>query len=226
MKYNDLQKLISQPRLDRYFTACGKSKSKAMKLYDVNLRLAESYYPVLNLFEIILRNEIHYKLSSFFSNPDWIIVEKTGFMNDKTLKRSKYFLKNQVVKIENKLRKTGKVVTAGKIIAEQSLGFWTSLFEPHHYKLLKGIIIKCFPNKPSLINRSALQIRLQKIRNFRNRVYHNEPICFNGNTVDFNQAESIKKDIFDLLSWSNTTAKAYVEVYDNIDSQIAIGKNI
>lgn len=229
MDYDELEKLLSQPRLNRYLKACGNSKSKAKKLYDINLRLSQSFYPILNLFEIILRNEIHYKLSAFFSNPNWIIVEKKGFMSDNALKKSQFFLKNQVIKIETKLSqktRNKEKITSGQVIAEQSLGFWTALFLPYHYKLIKGYITRCFPNKPSSANRKTIYKKLKTINDFRNRIYHNEPICFSKSLIDFHTAETVKKDIFDLLFWINPSSKKYVELYDSIDDKIALGKKI
>lgn len=43
---------------------------------------------------------------------------------------------------EKRFRRLGIQVTAGKIIAEPNLSFWTNLFEAHHYKLLQGQPIK------------------------------------------------------------------------------------
>ncbi len=226
LKYEDLENLISQPRLDRYLTACGNSKIKAKKLYKANLRVSQAFYPILNLFEIILRNKIHYKLSEHFENPDWIIAEKTGFMNDNSLRPSRFYLKNQVLKTERKLRQRRSTITAGKVIAEQTFGFWTTLFETHHYRLIRGIIINCFPHKPAIANRSTISVKLQKIRDFRNRIYHNEPICFRRNNIGFSNAENIKNEIYDLLLWIDYNAQTYVQNFDNIDGKIRIGNGI
>jgi hypothetical protein len=122
---------------------------------------------------------VNHQVSLHFSNPNWIIMEKNGFMNHPSLIKSKFFLKSSIIKAENTIRKKDGVVTAGKIIAEQSFGFWTSLFESHHYKLIGGVVINCFPNKPNHVSRNILNQKLNRIREFRNRVYHNEPICFN-----------------------------------------------
>lgn len=226
LKYEELENLVSQPRLDRYLIASGNSKLKTKKLYKANLRIAQAFYPVLNLFEIILRNKIHNRLSTYFANPDWILREKTGFMNDRSLVRSKFYLKNQILKTERKLRQRRSTITAGKVIAEQTLGFWTTLFEPHHYRLIGGAVINCFPNKPAIVNRRIIAKKLQEIRDFRNRVYHNEPICFRRNSIDFSTSEKIKKDICDLLTWIDVSAASYIKVFDNIDGKIQVGKGI
>ncbi|WP_289024410.1 hypothetical protein [uncultured Salegentibacter sp.] len=220
MEYRKLEYYVSQPRLDRFLQATGNSKSKAQKLYRINLRTSQAFYPILNLFEIVLRNIINYQISGHFANPNWIITEKNGFMDDNSLRRSRFYLKNSIQKAERTIRRMGGTVTAGKVIAEQSLGFWTSLFDPHHYKLIGGVVIHCFPNKPAQVNRSILNQKLNNIREFRNRVYHNEPICFNANNIDFTEAISIKEEIYELLEWIEPDLVDYVEYFNGIEAKI------
>lgn len=133
LEYSKLEYYLSQPRLQRFLHATGNSRAKAQKLYRVNLRVSQAFYPVLNLFEIFLRNAVNYHVSSHFSNPNWIVSEKTGFMSNPTLAPSRFFLKNSIQKAERTIRRKGSAVTSGKVIAEQSFGFWTSLFDTHHY---------------------------------------------------------------------------------------------
>lgn len=226
MKYNKLENFISQPRLNRFLIASGNSKLKAQNLYHANLKVAQAFYPILSLFEVIFRNVCNRQISSAFTNPDWIIIEKTGFMNDPTLSKSNFFLKNSVLNAERSIIRTGRAVTAGKIIAEQSFGFWTSLFEPHHYRLIRGVVIHGFPNKPTYVNRSILSQKLIRIREFRNRIYHNEPICFNHSVFDFAQATEVKQDIYELLEWIDVDLPAYVQMYGTIDRKISLANNM
>lgn len=226
MDYNKLEYFLSQPRLNRFLVASGNSKSRAQKLYRANLRVAQSFYPVLNLLEIFLRNSCNHQVSSHFANPDWIITEKNGFMNSPSLNASRFFLKNCIIKAERKIRMRGGTITAGKIIAEQSFGFWTSLFEVHHYRLIGGIVIHSFLNKPTNVNRNIISQKLNRIREFRNRIYHNEPICFNGSNVDFTYAQSIKLEIYELLEWIDSDLTEYVQYFDNIDAKISIANNL
>lgn len=81
-------------------------------------------------------------------------------------------------------------------------------------------------NKPAGINRSAISQKLNRIREFRNRVYHNEPICFNGNTIDLTYAENIKNEIYEMLNWIDADLTDYVEYFDAIDNKINIAKKI
>jgi len=226
MKYSKLEYYISPPRMERFFIATNNSKINAQNLYKINLHVAKAFYPILNLFEIFFRNTLNYQISNYFVNPDWIKTEKNGFMNDKTLAPSKYFLKNSILIAEKKIRNRGHTITSGKIIAEQSFGFWSSFFEPHHYRLIGGSVIHCFPSKPKEMNRNAISKKLNRIRVFRNRIYHNEPICFRQNTIDFSNALEIKQEIYDLLNWIDTDLSKYIENFDNIETSIEMANNI
>lgn len=195
MNYNNIEKYLSTERLNRYLRACSNSKSQAMSLYRVNLRLSQTFYPVLNLFETILRNALYNEISIHFNDSDWILNQKQHFMLDASLARTKFFLRNEVIKAEKNIHKRSKKVSAAKIVAEQSFGFWASFFDPHHYKLIAGSIIYAFPYKPAHVNRKTIALMLKDIREFRNRVYHNEPICFKGNNKDFSKAIQIRSDM-------------------------------
>lgn len=218
--YQKFEYYISQTRLNRFSIACSGSRARTESLYQANLKVAESFYSVLNLFEVFLRNRINAELCKYFEDSDWIVNEKNGFMSDKSLEASKYYLRKEVLTAERRLNIRKKQITSGLVIAEQSLGFWTSLFNTHHYRILSGSIIHCFPNKPTNIQRKHINLILDDIREFRNRIYHNEPICFNGNNIDFSKAIQIKADIYNILSWIDTDIAAYTLTIDNIDQNI------
>jgi hypothetical protein len=226
LEFSKLEYYLSQPRLQRFLDATGNSRAKAQKLYRVNLRVSQAFYPVLNLFEIFLRNTVHYHVSSHFSNPNWIVSEKTGFMSNPTLAPSRFFLKKSIQKAEKTIKRKGSPVTSGKVIAEQSFGFWTSLFDTHHYRLIGGSPIHAFPLKPAHANRSLINQKLNKIREFRNRIYHNEPVCFNGQNIDFSEAHVIKDELYELLNWIDTDLTDYVEYFNGIQSKIDSAMNI
>lgn len=161
-----------------------------------------------------------------FLDPDWILNEKNGFMSDYSLAPSKYFLKNCIQKAERSIIRKRGHITSGKVIAEQSLGFWTSLFDTHHYRLIGGVPIQCFPNKPASVNRNILNQKLNRIREFRNRVYHNEPICFKNRHIDFTHAQNIKNEIFELLDWIDPELSNYVTYFNGIDSKIVAANKL
>lgn len=217
MYYEKLEEFVSKPRLDRYLVSCGNSMERVLKLYEANIKLSQAFYPILNLLETFLRNSINDKLAKYFADSSWIINQKNGFMSNASLAPT-FWMRSQVIGAEKYTRGT---ITSGKIVAEQTFGFWASFFDRRHYKLVKGHVIHCFPNKPSQINKDDIGNMLRDIREFRNRIYHNEAICFHNITIDFTKAKNIKTQLYDLLEWMDTDLKEYVKKFDDIDSKIA-----
>lgn len=220
MKYNKLEYFASKPRLERFLASSGDSKIKSQVLYRTNLRVCQAFYPILNLFEIFLRNVMNYVISDYFNDPNWITHIKNGFMNDPSLHGTRFYLRNAVAKAEATIIRKGGIVTSGKIIAEQSFGFWTSLFDVHHFRLLGGSVIHSFPDKPAPINRSIIAQKLTRIRGLRNRIYHNEPICFAGKMISFNHIKEVRREIYEMLAWMDPSLPGYVKSFDNINSKI------
>ncbi|MBO9617966.1 MAG: hypothetical protein J7539_02930 [Niabella sp.] len=136
------------------------------------------------------------------------------------------FLKVSVEKSEKRLRRLEVPVTSGKIIADQSLGFWTDLFEVHHYKLLSGRPIQIFNNFPPGHGRSDVCDRLNKIRRFRNRINHNEPICFNGSVIDFAYPAEIYNAIAEILIWIDPELIEWIKEFDRVRENIVSAEDI
>ncbi len=210
MRFEKIRLYISMPRIGRYLQAASNNKSKATRPYKANLKVLQAFLPIIAVLEVTLRNRINTILSAHFSDPDWIINQKNGFMIDPILthtdKRTgknitNRYLKIEIEKAEKRILKSGADVTSGKIISEQTFGFWTDLYEVHHYKILFGRPIQIFSNLPSGHGRKEVTDALTKIRLFRNRLYHNEPICFNGATKSFQNAEDVHSLIINVLIW-------------------------
>ncbi|MBO9632499.1 MAG: Abi family protein [Chitinophagaceae bacterium] len=221
MNYTKLEYFISRPRLDKFRIATGNSVVKAEQLYHINLRVSRSFYPILHMFELALRNSINENLALYFSNPQWIIHEKDRFMSAPSLGASGYYLKRSVEDAESFV--TGKYgsVSAGRIISCQHFGFWTRLFDLLHWRLINGNLIRCFPARPRDVNRRVVSSMLNRIRGFRNRVYHNEPICFSGSHLNFDMVHSIREEIYTILRWMDEDLAIYIQHFDDIDAEIA-----
>jgi len=98
--------------------------------------------------------------------------------------------------------------------------FWTTFFDNHHYILTHGTALGAFPKKPLNINRSQMAKKLKRIRDFRNRIYHNEPICFNEQAVDFSIAFEVENDIHEIMEWINPNLKNYTNYFNTISAVI------
>ncbi len=85
MKFRDFRQYFSSSRISRYLAATANSNQKATKLYKANLKVAQAFHPLLGVLEVVLRNRINDVLTAHFTDPDWIINQKAGFMADPSL---------------------------------------------------------------------------------------------------------------------------------------------
>ncbi|GGM21855.1 hypothetical protein GCM10010841_32160 [Deinococcus aerophilus] len=79
---------------------------------------------------------------------------------------------------KDKLTKLGRSFSSGAIIAEQTFGFWTSLFGTNYEKVLwvphaRDLLPHALPSERDI---KAIRIELKMIRDLRNRLAHHEPI--------------------------------------------------
>ncbi len=168
--YADVARALSVERLEAY---AGDQASPTVTLarYLLNLALCESLYSPLQLCEVALRNSLHRHLThlvgceTWFDAPDFELTPWAAA---------------EVLKAKEKIARTHRPVTAGRVIAELQFGFWTSLFEAHyeqHTRFLPAGIKAVFPRLPkSQHNRKELKRTLEDIRTLRNRVFHHERI--------------------------------------------------
>lgn len=159
--------------------------------------------------------------------------QKSGFMADASLtffdKRTgklvlNQYLRKEVEKAEQRLERSAANFTSGRIIAEQSFGFWTAMFELSHYRALKGRPIQIFQDLPRGFGRKQINEALETVRIFRNRINHNEPICFVGNRVDFSRAILVQKTIYDLFEWMEIDVQTLLGNLDDIAESIHVAQ--
>lgn len=222
--YTIIEQYLSKPRLTRYLKAVSYDKAKALKLYQTNLRLSQSFYPLLSLLEVILRNSLNKELSLLFKSKSWIIDQKDGFMSNKSLGPD-FFLRREVNNRIKKLQSDKKPVTNDNIVAGLTFGFWVALFYPDHFRLLKGAPLKILTNKPKEVNGTSFKKKLDYIRAFRNKIYHNEPIVFStsdsGATIFTTfHAENIYQNIREIFTFFNLDFKKWTRRVDNIPLEI------
>jgi hypothetical protein len=228
-EYEIFEKYLSAPRIERYLLAAKSNKQSCINLYKSNLSISKAFHPVLGLFEVILRNKISHVLTRHFNDEDWIINQQSGFMIDSSLDyindrgfkiETNRFIYNSVKTAEQKLLKRSIPINSNRLIAEQSMSFWTELFEKKYYKILKGRPIQIFEKLPNDISRVDISNRLNKIRRFRNRINHNEPICFEGLNVALTIPMGTLEAINTLLMWINPETLKLLEEFNDVENQI------
>jgi len=248
VQYAKFTHFSSLERIERYRKLC-TSEDETLNLYECNLKISMTFYPLLSLIETFLRNSIDNALSEKFG-PNWFKDEQkaSGFLGKaeitaiqiatkKAEKTGRRFTKPQtqidairgaIKKLERKngnLKRNNKPqfkITRGKIIAELSFGFWTQFYRKSEHKATGGVAVnKCFSFRPKGINFNEINGLLYEVRTLRNRIYHNEPICFNGNSIDFTEVLQTRDRIYELLSWMDRDIANYVAKFDTIEDEVS-----
>lgn len=155
-----------------------------------NMALCESLYSPLQLCEVALRNAIHRHLVHLLGRDDWFDDSRFALTP---------WAADEVQKAKDRVARTRKPVTAGRVIAELQFAFWTSLFEDHYERrtpFLPGAIKGVFPHLvKSLHHRKDRKADLEQIRLLRNRVFHHERI------IHWRDLDTKHALILNVISW-------------------------
>ena len=166
--FRTLTRSLGNARLMSYRGA-NESDLDAVARYVWNVRLCEALYPAFHFLEIALRNRLHDTIERVTGDALWL-------SNAPLLE----YESDAVAKAWHELSRNGKSTDSNRIIAELQFGFWTGLlssrYEPIFWRRPQGLF-KAFPGLPRTSRPlNDLSGRYTRIRHFRNRVFHHEPI--------------------------------------------------
>ena len=180
---------VSDVRFEGYRRAPTETVADLLPRYVWNMALSEALYPTLQALEIALRNRINEAAAVEFDDPWWL--ERTPLMNPRELA--------SVTTVKAELTRRGKPVEVGRVVAELTFGFWTSLFDRRYERVLWPKLLRsAFPWMPRRQRtRQELSRRFTAIRHLRNRVFHHEPIW---HWRDLAQQHT---GLVDVLGWMN-----------------------
>ncbi len=199
MEIQAIERIISKERLGPYLKYHSGDFEKAVAHYKANIEISETFYPMLSILEIALRNNLDFQLKRKFNDDNW-------FENSEFIKIVSRFQIDRVSEARNNIFREKKTITTGKIISELSFGFWTSLLDSKFEKTLWKNIRLAFPNCPkSIRKRKTMSSKFNGIRKFRNRIFHHESVTWNITALKNYKSEIIEGiDWLDknLLEWS------------------------
>lgn len=215
MKHNKLffEKVFSEKRMERYFILYPNDESRAVKHYQSNIKLTEAFYTSLSVLEVALRNALSRELKTMTGRDDWyaIFANTPGLTN----------LNKYITQASKQIAGRHEQITTSKIIAELTLGFWVSLLNAEYERLLWKDLRRAFPYIPKKDRkRKNVSAPLNRFRAFRNRVFHNESICWNMKKV-----QEIHDELLLLLEWINKDLPEWlteIDRFENVQEQIKI----
>jgi hypothetical protein len=178
-----LTKSLSEERLGTYLSRTEWNLELGIRVYEKNLRVSEAFYAPLQCLEVCLRNRMHLALSARYGG-DWLKSADTPLQ------------KNCRTKIQEATDKLKNPPPVGSVIAELTLGFWVGLLSRRYDETLwRECLCNVFKTQTGKrLPRKAVHTLLDRIRRFRNRVAHHEPVIF----ADY---ESSHDEILDAISW-------------------------
>ena len=116
-----IERIISSERLQPYLRHHSNNLEKAFEHYKANIEIIEAFYPLISILEVGLRNNIDYQISRRFANNNW-------FEDGTFIKVVSTYQIDCISEAGKNILREKKSITPGKIVAELSFGFWTSLF--------------------------------------------------------------------------------------------------
>ena len=198
----DINTVFSAERFATYQRWATANGCDPLELYEWNTRLSQALYPGLQTLEVVLRNQIHARLSRSSGN-NWV-TGNAPFLND--------YQRHKIQETRETLERSGTPRTPGQFVASLSFGFWTSFFgknfEPLWRTQLKGIVGD--PTATKLI-RKDFSAPLSSLRLLRNRIAHYEPIIHY-------TLEDDQEDIKRLTGWLSPAAEVWRERICSFDA--------
>jgi hypothetical protein len=213
--FKSLERSISSSRISTY-KSNGHTEIETIADYVLNAKISQNFYFLLQNLEVSLRNAIYDSFKKHYPNSDFFYLFENNSFNRYKSKKEKHSREcwKMLCGVKYKLKHM-QTLSDGKIIAELNFGFWTELLISRDNKytdMWRRIFLDVFPNykiKSSIDkDKISIALKIDDIRNFRNRIFHYEPI--------YNQSDLIKKhiDIFDILTWLNEDMKILNELFD------------
>ncbi|NOU47117.1 MAG: hypothetical protein HOO86_08655 [Bacteroidales bacterium] len=185
-----IDRIITRERLNPYLKHHSDIIDKALAHYKSNILVSESFYPLIAILEVGLRNTIDNQLNRKYNDSKW--YENTDFIRT----ASRYQI-DRISEARTNIQASKKEITTGRIISELTFGFWTSLFDTKFELTLWKNLRLAFPNCPKQNrNRKNISSKFNQIRKFRNRIFHHEAITWNLDVLN-----SYNNEILEGISW-------------------------
>lgn len=208
MEYNKafFKKVFSCNRMERYFNLYPEDEKRAIRHYQCNLQLAEACYVSLSVLEVTLRNAMCRELETMTGRKDWYAIFPT---TPGLTKLNRY-----ISQANRQIAGRHEEITPSKVIAELTLGFWVSLLNSEYERLLWKDLRRAFPFMPKRERqRKNVSAPLNTFRTFRNRVFHNESICWN-----ICRVEEIHQKMITVIGWMNKDVPGWLLKTDRFDA--------
>lgn len=177
---DQVREWLGGPRFGRYLTAADGDAGRALALYEWNSHMAAAALRDVGHFEVAMRNAYDAELSARY--PDWAADPGTGLFRlesgpakDRVPQRR--INAGSVDKLNVARAGLGGQPSHGQVVAALDFGFWTQLTAKERTSTLwTPMVARAFPVH---VTRAEAHSLVDRVRKFRNRLAHNEPVFSN-----------------------------------------------
>lgn len=208
-QYESIENALSQIRLQSY---AGITYDETINNYLNNIEVCHSFYPLLHFFEVSLRNAIDKSFTDYVKGKEWFDILP---MDSKSIQK--------IIDAKKSIKLHNHLVTHDRIVAELSLGFWTSFFSKRfsQYQYQGYMLKKSFPNCPKYFRTAKImQKRFENFRILRNRISHCEQIN------NFQNLLTLRTELLESIGWIEIEIKNLAAKMDNIQSALNFKVNL
>lgn len=223
MNFNYFEKALSYQRLARYTKACKQDTVKALSLYRLNIQLSKELFGILAIFEVLLRNAIDMHYSNQFVSNDWLKeqADQNGIFCNVVFRKGNFETRNQINK---SIQKLGVRYSHDQLVASLTIGFYVYLFNNIQFRLAGQTLHQIFINRPNGTLPKNIFNDLVQIRDFRNRIAHHEPVCFNGKN-QINTASALENYLL-IVKYTYWLGYDPTQLYQDLDQTLKFIQNI
>jgi hypothetical protein len=93
--------------------------------------------------------------------------------------------------------------------AELNFGFWVNMLLPRHEPTFWPDLHTSFSDLPKHVSYDLLFKRCDAVREFRNRIFHHEPILHRNITKEYSQ-------IMELITWLSPEKARWIKPYSRV----------
>lgn len=204
---DDFEAVLSSPRFATYLREVEGDRQHALNLYCWNTEISAAFYTLLQFCEVAIRNGAVQAVEAEFK-ANWHL--NRGFAH--TLRALRGGRGYQPA--EDLHNCAGRLDTAGKVVAELKFAFWQYLFvKGQDERLWLPHFANAFPGYEKNLSikeaRAQMHSDIEKIRKFRNRIAHHEPI--------FTRDLALDRDrILRLVEWRRPSVAAWLQENETV----------
>ena len=210
LDYVALHELLTAERMGSYFAESKGDLDGAFQLYEWNMAVSAAVMHLTGMVEVVVRNALDKQLQV------WAIAQRGRSWLDLAPLDGRG--KADIVKAHERATGFGRFPEVhGKVVAELSLGFWRFLVAKRYLtSLWLPVLAAAFPAGPADLGerRRAVEDRLKRLMEVRNRAAHHEPIHRRDLAADVLAAVEI-------ASWVHPAARSWVSSRSYVAALIA-----